>query len=44
MVVLTPTRLIFVHADDHAGDEEHGEQSHGIATSEAVPLSAVRSR
>ena len=42
VVALTPTRLIFVHADDHGGDEEHGEQSHGIATSESVPLSAVK--
>lgn len=42
VVVLTPTRLIFVHADDHGGDEEHGEQAHGIATSESVPLDAVR--
>lgn len=42
VVALTPTRLIFVHADDHGGDEEHGEQAHGIATSESVPLSAVR--
>lgn len=42
VVALTPTRLIFVHADDHSGDEEHGEQSHGIATSESVPLSAVK--
>lgn len=43
VVVLTPTRLIFVHADDHGGDEEHGEQAHGVATSETVPLHAVRS-
>ena len=42
VVALTPSRLIFVHADDHGGDEEHGEESHGIATSESVPLSAVR--
>lgn len=42
VVVLTSTRLIFVHADDHGGDEEHGEQAHGIATSESVPLSAVK--
>jgi hypothetical protein len=42
VVALTPTRLIFVHADDHGGDEEHGEQSHGIATSESVPLSSVK--
>lgn len=42
VVALTPTRLIFVHADDHGGDEEHGEQAHGIATSESVPLTSVR--
>ncbi len=42
VIVLTPTRLIFVHADDHGGDEEHGDSSHGIATSESVPLSSVR--
>lgn len=43
VVVLTGTRLIFVHADDHGGDEEHGSQPHGFATSESVALSAVRS-
>nr|WP_236007373.1 DUF5998 family protein [Nakamurella leprariae] len=43
VVVLTDSRLVFVHADDHGGDEEHGDQAHGIATSEAVPLDAVRS-
>jgi hypothetical protein len=42
VLVLTPNRLIFVHADDHAGDEEHTGDAHGVATSEAVPLSAVR--
>ncbi len=42
VLVLTPTRLIFVHADDHAGDEEHSDEAHGVATSEAVPLSSVR--
>ncbi|GGM13600.1 DUF5998 family protein [Nakamurella endophytica] len=42
VVVLTPHRLVFVHADDHGGDEEHGQQAHGIATSESVPLTAVR--
>ena len=42
VVALTPTRLIFVHADDHGGDDEHGELSHGIATSESVPLSSVK--
>lgn len=43
VVVLTESRLIFVHADDHGGDEEHGAEAHGIATSESVPLNAVRS-
>lgn len=43
VVVLTPSRLIFVHADDHGGDAEHGDEAHGIVTSEAVPISAVRS-
>ncbi len=42
VIVLTGTRLIFVHADDHGGDEEHSAESHGIVTSESVPLSAVR--
>lgn len=42
VLVLTGSRLVFVHADDH-GDDEHGEQSHAIASSEAIPLSAVRS-
>jgi hypothetical protein len=42
VLVLTESRLVFVHADDH-GDDEHEEQSHAIATSEAIPLSAVRS-
>lgn len=43
VVVLTGSRLIFVHADDHAGDADHGDQAHGIASTESVPLSAVRS-
>ena len=42
VIVLTGTRLIFVHADDHGGDEEHSAESHGIVTSESVALSAVR--
>ncbi len=42
VLALTATRLIFVHADDHGGDEEHLPQSHGVATSEAVPLESVR--
>jgi hypothetical protein len=43
VLVLTPTRLIFVHADDHAGDEDHHPDAHGVATSESVPLDSVRS-
>jgi hypothetical protein len=42
VLALTPSRLVFVHADDH-GDDEHGGQAHAIATSEAIPLSTVRS-
>jgi hypothetical protein len=42
VIVLTGSRLVFVHADDHGGDEEHSTESHGIVTSEAVPLTAVR--
>lgn len=42
VLALTPSRLVFVHADDH-GDDEHGGESHAIATSEAIPLSTVRS-
>lgn len=43
VVVLTASRLVFVHADDHGGDDEHGSQPHGFATSESVALQAVRS-
>ncbi len=42
VIVLTDSRLIFVHADDHGGDSEHSAESHGIVTSESVALSAVR--
>jgi hypothetical protein len=42
VIVLTESRLIFVHADDHGGDDEHSAESHGIVTSESVALSAVR--
>ncbi len=42
VLALTSGRLVFVHADDH-GDDEHGSQVHAIATSEAIPLSAVGS-
>ncbi|RIJ77920.1 phosphodiesterase [Nakamurella silvestris] len=42
VLVLTATRLIFVHADDHGGDDDHLAQSHGVATSEAVPLGTIR--
>ena len=42
VLALTPRRLVFVHADDHGGDE-HGVEAHAIASSEAIPLSAVGS-
>lgn len=42
VLVLTDSRLVFVHADDH-GDDEHGMEAHAIATSEAIPLSRVAS-
>lgn len=42
VLALTQSRLLFVHADDHTGDE-HGADSHAIATSEAIPLSTVAS-
>lgn len=42
VIALTDGRLIFVHADDHSGDE-HDPTSHAIVTSEAVPLSRVGS-
>jgi hypothetical protein len=43
VLALTESRLVFVHADDHGEDDEHGESAHAIASSEAIPLSAVRS-
>jgi len=48
VLALTPTRLVVVHADDYAAEHDHGEsdeadpQSTATATSECVPLSAVR--
>ncbi|AZI57566.1 phosphodiesterase [Nakamurella antarctica] len=49
VLVLTPTRLVFVHADDHGDDLNPGDDmpvpapaAHGVATSEAVPLDSVR--
>lgn len=51
VLVITPTRLIFVHADDHgpgmipdmAGDGPDAAESgtHAVATSEAIALPAV---
>lgn len=46
VLVLTPTRLVIAHADDHADDQgsdaaaDNGEVA--TATTESVPLSAVR--
>lgn len=44
VLALTGTRLVIVHADDHGGTTEPLEQQDSVATatSEAVPLSAVR--
>lgn len=48
VLALTPTRLVVVHADDFAAEHDHGDsdeadpESTATATSECVPLSAVR--
>ncbi|KRE62994.1 phosphodiesterase [Nostocoides sp. Soil756] len=41
VLVLTPTRLVIAHADDHA-DEPPAPQDVATATTEAIPLSAVK--
>jgi hypothetical protein len=41
VLVLTPTRLLIAHADDHA-DEPPAPQDVATATTESIPLSAVR--
>ncbi|MCL1871338.1 MAG: DUF5998 family protein [Promicromonosporaceae bacterium] len=41
VLVLTPSRLVTAHVDDHEGD--HANPSSAAATTEAVPLSEVRS-
>ena len=41
VLVLTATRLIIAHADDHA-DEQPGERDVATATTESIPLSSVR--
>ena len=42
VLVLTPTRLVVAHVDDHPADREHPSAS-AAATTEAVPLREVRS-
>lgn len=42
VLVLTPTRLVVAHVDDHPADSEHPSAS-ASATTEAVPLSELRS-
>ena len=48
VLVLTPTRLVVAHADDHGPELDESEPDHAAlqstatATSECVPLSAVR--
>ena len=41
VLALTATRLVIAHADDHA-DEDTGHEEVATATTESVPLSAVR--
>ena len=41
VLVLTPTRLLIAHLDDHA-DEPPAPQEVATATTESIPLSAVR--
>ncbi|MCE1177478.1 MAG: DUF5998 family protein [Micrococcales bacterium] len=41
VLVLTPTRLVVAHADDHS-DDRPGAQDLATATTESIPLSAVR--
>jgi hypothetical protein len=41
VLALTPTRLVAAHVDDHEGDSAH--PSSAAATTEAVPLSEIRS-
>jgi len=42
VLVLTPTRLVCAHVDDHPADLEHPSAS-ASATTESVPLSELRS-
>lgn len=44
VLVLTDSRLVIAHADDHHHDGEQGEPAAGaaIATTESIPLRAVR--
>jgi hypothetical protein len=42
VLVLTPTRLLCAHVDDHPADSEHPSAS-ASATTESVPLSELRS-
>ncbi|KGN33227.1 phosphodiesterase [Knoellia sinensis KCTC 19936] len=45
VLVLTPSRLVIAHADDHADEAagaSGGEQEVATATTESIPLSAVR--
>jgi hypothetical protein len=43
-LVLTPTRLVVTHADDHGPDDPDGPpQAYATAAVEAVPLATVRS-
>lgn len=41
VLVLTPTRLVIAHADDHT-DDPQGQEDVATATTESIPLRAVR--
>src|SRR5687767_2826494 len=42
VLVLTSTRLVVAHADDHTDEHAAGQQEVATATTESVPLPAVR--
>ncbi len=42
VLVLTSTRLVVAHADDHTDEHAAGQQEVATATTESVPLHAVR--
>lgn len=43
VLALTPTRLVFVHADDHPADHLEGTTANAVASSESVALGSIKS-